>query len=230
MTSKQKSFRKTNSTVISVKFPQLEYYIIEQYIRIMELSFTEFLFPIVNSFINLKDFQHLGDREVVQTLLNQKENLHIFDRTRVEKTDYDVPPKPLKEKISLRIEKMSLNEWDRYCEKHFLTRTGLVRAALHEFFYRESAEIIPTQMEFQRIIQLLEALFSGIGPIEEPRIFALFNQYDRSKIADGLNQLELEGKIGRKVTQNNRTSYVPTGLIEDSGDDPLIARILDRLI
>jgi hypothetical protein len=224
----------TKSTVISIKLPQSESRVLNQYLTIKRLSLGKFIRTIVERYIQLEDVIIDEDLLLIQQLLEQKKNREIFDRSRLnianKKPKFAYGEKAEKEKLSVRIQKEQLKIWDLYCEKHFLTRTGLIRAAIHEFFQPRYSPIRPTDTEKARIKHLLDALVSGIGAIEEQKVYNLLNKFETKAVYQALMEIETEGRIGRKVSENNRVVYVSTGLTEESEEDPMLAHLLQRLL
>ena len=143
---KPKPYQKTISTVISIKIPQHEIQMVEQYLLIKELNFAEFILPVVNGFINLEDLEIMRDSLLIASLLRKPSFQNAFDLPQLEEFDFDSPPSPPKIKISIRVNKKILQQWNLYCEKHFLTRTGLIRASLFQFFYHQPTEIVPSKI------------------------------------------------------------------------------------
>ncbi len=228
-----KSYTSQKSAVISIKLPQIEIRLMNEYIKHEKLSTAEFFIALVNEFVQLGNVFEFGNHRLVEEILKVPDFANIyeyfFNSPSSPPQKYGVKP-PSLEKVTFRVQKINLHVWDIFCEKHFLTRTGLIRSALFEFFHARDRHISPTKAELHRIRRLLEALFSGIGAIEENRIMSLFNHYDPGTIYDVLTQLESQGKIGRKVSENNRVIFVPTGMIQDTGEEPLLAHFLRRLI
>lgn len=235
-----KNYAQGKSKVVSIKLRHYETELVERYLIENSLSWADFLIPLVEMHINLEDVKKVDNKldqshhnpEFIQNLVKkmkftEKFNAHLEN---IGKKFSHRQPLP-KDTISLRVKKPILKKWDRYCEKHFLTRTGLIRAAIHEFFsINQEKPYSPTHEEFRRIVKIIEALISAIGAVEERKIMAIFNRFDSGKIYQGLTQLETQGKIMRKVNEQNQVQFVPTGLIEEPDDEPLITRLFERLI
>jgi hypothetical protein len=218
------------SRVISIKLPRPEYDVVIQFLDFKGVSFGQFIRKIVQNYLHLEEVILEEDDFLVQRLLAYKQNREIFDPNRITQIGDDFEGYLSLRKVSIRLQKDQLAYWDQYCKKHFYTRTGLIRAAIHEFFHPRQQTLTPTKTDRINIRNFLNAMIYSIGQIEETRLIALFNQYDPKMIFQILNQLENQGKIGRKLMERGRIMYVSTRLSEEVEEEPLMSRFIARIL
>ncbi|MHA1511235.1 MAG: hypothetical protein ACTSRX_05885 [Promethearchaeota archaeon] len=132
-------------------------------------------------------------------------------------------------KVSLRLSKLTLNEWDSYRESRYISRTALIRQTLNSFF----SDPLKTLIKFEektteRLSSVISFLICEVGSIDFKRLIDIFNsKVDPSTLQHVLDKLEEEGMITRKGQRDN---YVPTNPPEYRGGSLMLGELLSRFI
>ena len=132
-------------------------------------------------------------------------------------------------KVSLRLSKSTLNEWDSYRESRYISRTALIRQTLNSFFSDPLENlIIFDENTKKRLSSVISFLICEVGSIDSQRLIDIFNNnVDPSTLQQVLDKLEEEGTITRKGQRDN---YVPTNPPEYRGGSLMLGELLSRFI
>lgn len=217
--------------IISFRLLPSEIYLWKNYCINIGISQSRFLISKVNLFLSLKplkedDYNKKGiivvkkSRKYKQLLKIEKKNSK--DRLNISKS-LNLP------KVSLRLSKSILNEWDSFRESRFISRTALIRQTLNSFF----SDPLKTLIKFEekateRLSSVISFLICEIGSIDFQRLIDIFNnKVDPSTLQRVLDKLEEEGTITRKGQRDN---YVPTNPPEYRGGSLMLGELLSRFI
>ena len=217
--------------IISFRLIPSEIYLWKNYCINIGISQSRFLISKVNLFLSLKplkedDYNKKGievvkkSRKYKQLLKIEKKNSK--DRLNISKS-LNLP------KVSLRLSKSILNEWDSFRESRFVSRTALIRQTLNSFFSDPLKTLIKLEEKAtERLSSVISFLICEIGSIDFQRLIDIFNnKVDPSTLQRVLDKLEEEGTITRKGQRDN---YVPTNPPEYRGGSLMLGELLSRFI
>ena len=217
--------------IISFRLLPSEIYLWKNYCINIGISQSRFLISKVNLFLSLKplkedDYNKKGievvkkSRKYKQLLKIEKKNSK--DRLNISKS-LNLP------KVSLRLSKSILNEWDSFRESRFVSRTALIRQTLNSFFSDPLKTLIKLEEKAtERLSSVISFLICEIGSIDFQRLIDIFNnKVDPSTLQRVLDKLEEEGTITRKGQRDN---YVPTNPPEYRGGSLMLGELLSRFI
>jgi len=217
--------------IISFRLLPSEIYLWKNYCINIGISQSRFLISKVNLFLSLKplkedDYNKKGI-EVVKKTRKYKQLLKIEkknskDRLNISKS-LNLP------KVSLRLSKSILNDWDSFRESRFISRTALIRQTLNSFFSDPLKTLIKLEEKAtERLSSVISFLICEIGSIDFQRLIDIFNnKVDPSTLQRVLDKLEEEGTITRKGQRDN---YVPTNPPEYRGGSLMLGELLSRFI
>lgn len=217
--------------IISFKLLPSEIYLWKNYCINIGISQSRFLILKVNRFLSLKPLKEDDDNEMAidavkksrkyKQLLkiekkNSKDNLNISNSLKLPK-------------VSLRLSKSTLNEWDSYRESRYISRTALIRQTLNSFFCDPLKSLIKFEEKTtERLSSVISFLICEVGSIDFQRLIDIFNnKVDPSTLQKVLDKLEEEGTITRKGQRDN---YVPTNPPEYRGGSLMLGELLSRFI
>ena len=217
--------------IISFRLLPSEIYLWKNYCINIGISRTGFLISKVNRFLSLKPLKEDDDSEKAINSIKKsrqyKQLLKIEKRNSKDKLNISNSLKL--PKVSLRLSKSTLNEWDSYRESRYISRTALIRQTLNSFFSDPLENlIIFDENTKKRLSSVISFLICEVGSIDSQRLIDIFNnKVDPSTLQQVLDKLEEEGTITRKGQRDN---YVPTNPPEYRGGSLMLGELLSRFI
>ncbi|MHA1473824.1 MAG: hypothetical protein ACTSQ5_01420 [Promethearchaeota archaeon] len=217
--------------IISFRLLPSEIYLWKNYCINIRISQSRFLISKVNRFLSLKPLKEDEDNEIAINAVKKSrkykqllkiEKLNSKDKLNISNS-LNLP------KVSLRLSKLTLNEWDSYRESRYISRTALIRQTLNSFF----SDPLKTLIKFEektteRLSSVISFLICEVGSIDFKRLIDIFNsKVDPSTLQHVLDKLEEEGMITRKGQRDN---YVPTNPPEYRGGSLMLGELLSRFI
>ncbi|MHA1563471.1 MAG: hypothetical protein ACTSPA_15290 [Promethearchaeota archaeon] len=214
--------------IISFRLLPSEIYLWKNYCINIRISQSRFLISKVNRFLSLKPLKEDEDNEIAINAVKKSrkykqllkiEKLNSKDKLNISNS-LNLP------KVSLRLSKLTLNEWDSYRESRYISRTALIRQTLNSFF----SDPLKTLIKFEektteRLSSVISFLICEVGSIDFKRLIDIFNS--PSTLQHVLDKLEEEGMITRKGQRDN---YVPTNPPEYRGGSLMLGELLSRFI
>ena len=217
--------------IISFRLLPSEIYLWKNYCINIGISQSRFLVSKVNRFLSLKPLKEDGDDEMaidaVKKSRKYKQLLKIEKKNSKDKLNISNSLKL--PKVSLRLSKSTLNEWDSYRESRYISRTALIRQTLSRFF----SDPLKTLIKFEektteRLSSVISFLICEVGSIDFQRLNEIFDKkVDSSTLQQVLDKLEEEGTITRKGQRDN---YIPTNPPEYRSGSLMLGELLSRFI
>jgi len=217
--------------IISFKILPSELYIWKLYVKSIGKTASRFLISKVDQFLSLKplkeDDYNQNAIDAIKKSRKYKQLLKIEEKERKDMVNHS---KSLQlTKVSLRLSKLTLKNWDKYRESRYISRTALIRQTLNSFFSDPLNNLIKFEEKTtERLSSLISFLICEVGSIDFQRLIDIFdNKVDPSTLQQVLDKLEKEGIITRKGQRDN---YVPTNPPEYRGGSLMLGELLSRFI
>ena len=217
--------------IISFRLLSSEIYLWKNYCINIRISQSRFLISKVNRFLSLKPLNEDYDNE--KTIDAVKKNRKYKQLLKIEKTNskdkLNISNSLNLPKVSLRLSKSTLNEWDSYRKSRYISRTALIRQTLNSFFSDPLKSLIKFEEKTtERLSSVISFLICEVGSIDFKRLIDIFNsKVDPSTLQHVLDKLEEEGIITRKGQRDN---YVPTNPPEYRSGSLMLGELLSRFI
>ena len=217
--------------IISFRLLPSEIYLWKNYCINIRISQSRFLISKVNRFLSLKPLNEDYDNE--KTIDAVKKNRKYKQLLKIEKTNskdkLNISNSLNLPKVSLRLSKSTLNEWDNYRKSRYISRTALIRQTLNSFFSDPLKSLIKFEEKTtERLSSVISFLICEVGSIDFKRLIDIFNsKVDPSTLQHVLDKLEEEGMITRKGQRDN---YVPTNPPEYRSGSLMLGELLSRFI
>jgi hypothetical protein len=237
--------------IISFKLLSSEIYLWKNYCISIGISQSNFLIEKVNRFLSLKPLKEEYDNDIaliaVKKSRKYKQLLIIEKKNRKDMTNISKSLPLIK--ISLRLGKLTLKDWDNYRESRYISRTALIRQTLNSFFSDPLKNlIILTEKTTEGLSSVISSLIYEVGSIDFQRLIDIFhNKVDPSTLMQVLNRLEERGTITRKrwdnygqimnlegepneIVRKGWDLYVPTNPTGKSSETIALGDLLSRFI
>jgi len=177
--------------IISFKILPSELYIWKLYVKSIRKTASRFLILKVDKFLSLKplkeDDYNQNAIDAIKKSRKYKQLLKIEEKKRKNLVN---PSKSLQlTKVSLRLSKLTLKNWDNYRESRYISRTALIRQTLNSFF----SDPLKTLIKFEektteRLSSLISFLICEVGSIDFQRLIDIFdNKVDPSTLQQVLD-------------------------------------------
>jgi len=217
--------------IISFRLLPSEIYLWKNYCINIRISQSRFLISKVNRFLSLRPLKEDEDNE--KTIDEVKKSRKYKQLLKIEKNNskdkLNISNSLKLPKVSLRLSKSTLNEWDSYRELRYISRTALIRQTLNSFFSDPLKSLIKFEEKTtERLSSVISFLICEVGSIDFKRLIDIFNsKVDPSTLQHVLDKLEEEGTITRKGQRDN---YVPTNPPEYRSGSLMLGELLSRFI
>ncbi len=237
--------------IISFKILPSELYIWKLYVKSIGKTASRFLITKVNLYLLLKSLNEDDYNEkaivVIKKSRKYKQLLKIEEKN--SKENRKISNSLQLTKVSLRLSKSTLDEWDSYRESRYISRTALIRQTLNSFFSDPPISLTKFKDKSnERLSSVINSLICEVGSIDFQRLIDIFdNGVDPSTLMQVLNRLEEKGTITRKrwdnygqmmnlegepneVVRKGWDLYVPTNPTGKSREIISLGEILTRFI
>ncbi|MHA1522538.1 MAG: hypothetical protein ACTSRK_20410 [Promethearchaeota archaeon] len=237
--------------IISFKILPSELYIWKLYVKSIGKTASRFLISKVDQFLSLKplkeDDYNQNSIDAIKKSRKYKQLLKIEKNEREDMVNFS---KSLQlTKVSLRLSKLTLKDWDNYRESRYISRTALIRQTLNSFFSDPLKSLIKfDEKTTEGLSSVISSLICEVGSIDFQRLIDIFhNKVDPSTLMQVLNRLEERGTITRKrwdnygqtmnlegepneIVRKGWDLYVPTNPTGNSSETIALGELLSRLI
>lgn len=237
--------------IISFKLLSSEIYLWKNYCLNIGISQSSFLIEKVNRFLSLKLMKEDNDNEkAIEVVKKSRKYKQLLKIEKKNNKDIVNLTKSLQlTKVSLRLSKSTLNDWDNYRESRYISRTTLIRQTLNSFFSDPQKNLIKfDEKKTECLSSVISTLICEVGSIDFQRLIYIFqNKVDPSTLMQVLNRLEERGTITRKrwdnygqtmnlegepneVVRKGWDLYVPTNPTGKSSETIALGELLSRFI
>ncbi len=217
--------------IISFRLLPSEIYLWKNYCINVRISQSRFLISKVNRFLSLKPLKEDEDNEIaINAVKKSRKYKQLLKIEKINSKDkLNISNSLNLPKVSLRLSKSTLNEWDSFRESRYISRTALIRQTLNSFFSDPLKSLIKFEEKTtERLSSVISFLICEVGSIDFKRLIDIFNsKVDPSTLQHVLDKLEEEGTITRKGQRDN---YVPTNPPGYRSGSLMLGELLSRFI
>ncbi len=217
--------------IISFKILPSELYIWKLYVKSIGKTASRFLISKVDQFLSLKPLKEDDyNQNSIDAIKKSRKYKQLLKNEENERNAIVNLSKSLQlTKVSLRLSKLTLKDWDNYRKSRYISRTALIRQTLNSFFSDPLKSLIKFEEKTtERLSSVISFLICEVGTIDFKRLIDIFNsKVDPSTLQHVLDKLEEEGTITRKGQRDN---YVPTNPPGYRSGSLMLGELLSRFI
>jgi hypothetical protein len=204
--------RKPSSTVVGVSLSPQEYFLWNSFRESKNVSWAEFVIAAVEQFRDLKFSQPLEEQYFIQSLQTKLKKTRMLSK---------------KQSVTMRIPKSTVQKWDKFCKKRYISRAILIKQAVNAYFNTDIEQILKGEdQETLKLQNYLQNMIERMGLVKFRDLISIFDGIDVRVLSYLLNKLESQGRIGRK----GQDTYVPADSTLNLVDSLLVASNLGRIL